>query len=329
MEQKSRARGLLTTQKIGVLMGGISSEREVSLSTGNAILQALKEKGYNAVAIDVTRNVAEVIRTSGIEIAFNGLHGKFGEDGAIQGLLEIEGIPYTGSGILASAVGMNKILSKLLFKAHGLLVGPYMVLDADKREQVNEVPSIIAYPLVVKPSSEGSSVGVSLVYNDEELAPAVELAFTYDREIVIEKYITGKEVQVGVLGNRALGAIEIVPKNVFYDYEAKYKPGMSEHFFPARIDDAAAYHRLLDAGLTAHRALGCKGYSRVDFIIDATGSPYILEVNTLPGMTATSLLPEIARGVGISFPDLVEEILGLAISEKQAVNRMNEFGPRG
>ncbi len=296
-------------------MGGISSEREVSLSTGNAILKALKEKGYNAVAIDVTRDIAEVIRTSGIEIAFNGLHGKFGEDGAIQGLLEIEGIPYTGSGILASAVGMNKILSKLLFKAHGLLVGPYMVLDARKREQVNEVTSIIAYPLVVKPSSEGSSVGVSLIYNNEELDPAVELAFKYDREILIEKYITGKEVQVGVLGNRALGAIEIVPKNVFYDYEAKYKAGMSEHFFPARINDTA-YERLLDAGLSAHRALGCKGYSRVDFIIDASGSPYILEVNTLPGMTATSLLPEIARGVGISFPDLVEEILRLAIGEK-------------
>ena len=307
--------GLVTNKKIGVLMGGLSSEREVSLSTGTAILKALKDKGYPAVAIDANRDVAEKIRTSGIELAFNGLHGKYGEDGAIQGLLEIMGIPYTGSGILASAVGMNKILSKLLFKAHGLLVGHYMVLDAGKREEVNEVPSIIAYPLVVKPSSEGSSVGVSLVYNDEGLFPAVDLAFKYDREILIEKYITGKEVQVGVLGSRALGAIEIVPKNVFYDYEAKYKAGMSEHFFPARIDDAA-YQRLLDAGLSTHQALGCSGYSRVDFIIDENGLPYILEVNTLPGMTATSILPDIARGMGISFPDLVEEILRLAIEEK-------------
>ncbi len=293
-------------------MGGLSSEREVSLATGNAILNALKGKGYHAVAVEVGRNVAEVIRAAGIELAFNGLHGKFGEDGAIQGLLEITGIPYTGSGILASAVGMNKILSKLVFKAHGLLVGPYMVIEAEKREQVNEVPSVIAYPLVVKPSSEGSSVGVSLVYNYDELAPAADLAFKYDREILIEKYISGKEVQVGVLGNRALGAIEIVPKNVFYDYEAKYKAGMSEHFFPARVD-ARAYDGLLAAGLSAHRALGCKGYSRVDFIIDKNGSPYILEVNTLPGMTATSLLPDIARGVGISFPDLVEEILRQAL----------------
>lgn len=305
---------LVTNKKIGVLMGGLSSEREVSLSSGNAILKALKEKGYNVVGIDVGRDVAEVIRKSGIEVAFNGLHGKFGEDGAIQGVLEVAGVPYTGSGILASAVGMNKILSKLMFKAHGLLVGPYMVVEAGKREKLNEAPSVIAFPLVVKPSSEGSSVGVSLVYKHEELRPAAELAFKYDREILIEKYITGKEVQVGILGNKALGAIEIVPKNVFYDYEAKYKDGMSEHFFPARIDKAI-YERLLEAGLAAHRALGCRGYSRVDFIVDDAGALYVLEVNTLPGMTATSLLPDIARGVGISFPDLVEEILRLALLE--------------
>ncbi|MDA8421783.1 MAG: D-alanine--D-alanine ligase [Nitrospiraceae bacterium] len=304
--------GKITNKKIGVLMGGLSSEREVSLATGNAILKALQEKGYKVVAIDVNRDVAEVIRKSGIEIAFNGLHGKYGEDGAIQGLLEFSGIPYTGSGILASSVGMNKILSKLVFKAHGLLVGPYLVVHAEKREQLSEALSIMSFPLVVKPSSEGSSVGVSLVYRHDELAPAADLAFKYDREILVEKYITGKEVQVGVLGDRALGAIEIVPKNVFYDYEAKYKEGMSEHFFPARVPEEV-YQRVLQSGLDAHRALGCKGYSRVDFIIDAAGAPYILEVNTLPGMTATSLLPDIARGTGISFPDLVEEILRLAL----------------
>jgi len=303
---------LVTNKKIGVLMGGLSSEREVSLSTGNAILSALREKGYNTVAIDVGRDAGEQVRKAGIEIAFNGLHGKYGEDGAIQGLLEIAGIPCTGSGILASAMGMNKIISKMVFKNHGLLIGPYLVVHAHKRESLNEVPSIMAYPVVVKPSSEGSSVGVSLVYTHEELRPAAELAFQYDREILVEKYIRGKEVQVGVLGDRALGAIEIVPKNVFYDYESKYKPGMSEHYFPARIDKEA-YEQVLEAGLKAHRALGCKGYSRVDFIIDESGAPYILEVNTLPGMTATSLLPDIARGVGITFPDLVEEILRQAL----------------
>ncbi len=305
--------GFVTNKKIGVLMGGLSSEREVSLSSGNAILRALIGKGYNAVAIDVGRDVAERLRKSGIEVAFNGLHGKFGEDGAIQGLLELTGIPYTGSGVLASALGMNKIISRLVFKTHGLLVGPYMVVEAGKRELLNEAPSVIAYPVVVKPCSEGSSVGVSLVYNHEELRPAADLAFRYDREILIEKYISGKEVQVGILGDRALGAIEIVPKErAFYDYEAKYKEGGSDHFFPARIDQDA-YQRVLEAGLAAHRALGCRGYSRADFIIDAAGDPYILEVNTLPGMTATSLLPDIARGVGMPFPDLVEEILRLAV----------------
>ncbi|HEY6011689.1 MAG TPA: D-alanine--D-alanine ligase [Nitrospirota bacterium] len=308
--------GLVTNKKIGVLMGGLSSEREVSLASGNAVLKALRDKGYDAVGIDVDRDAAEQVRKAGVGVVFNGLHGKFGEDGAIQGLLEVMGIPYTGSGILASAMGMNKILSKMVFKAHGLLVGPYMVIEAERREALNEAPSIVAYPVVVKPCSEGSSVGVSLVYKHEELRPAADLAFKYDREILIEKYISGKEVQVGVLGDRALGAIEIVPKSsAFYDYDAKYKEGGSDHFFPARIDPQA-YARVLEAGLAAHRALGCRGYSRVDFIIDEAGAPYILEVNTLPGMTATSLLPDIARGTGMAFPELVEEILRLALARQ-------------
>jgi len=303
---------LVTDKKIGVLMGGMSSEREVSVSSGNAILQALIGKGYNATAIDVGRDVAERLRTSGIEVAFNGLHGKFGEDGAIQGLLEFMGISYTGSGILASAMGMNKIISKTVFKAYGLQVGPFAVISAEDGNAVEHAKHEIGFPLVVKPSSEGSSVGVSLVNTIDELPAALQLAFIYDREILIEKYIRGMEVQVGILGERALGAIEIVPKDTFYSYQAKYEQGMSEHFFPARVPEAV-YKRTLDAGLAAHRALGCRGYSRVDFIIDAAGDPTILEVNTLPGMTATSLLPDIARGVGISFPELVEEILRLAL----------------
>jgi len=304
--------GLVTNKKIGVLLGGLSSERSVSLNTGNAILKALQEKGYHAVPIDIGRDAAEQLRREGVEIAFNALHGKFGEDGAIQGLLEIMGIPATGSGILASAIGMNKIVSKAVFKAQGLAVGPYMVVDRDHREKTAVVSSEIGYPLVVKPSSEGSSVGVSLVNKKEELDAAMDLAFTYDSEVLVEKYIKGKEVQVGVLGDRALGAIEIVPKNAFYDYDAKYNQGRSDHFFPARVPERV-YQRALEQGLTAHRAIGCRGYSRVDFIIDDSGGAFILEVNTLPGMTATSLLPEIARGAGILFPELVEEILRLAL----------------
>jgi D-alanine-D-alanine ligase len=303
---------LVTNKKIGVLLGGLSSEREVSLASGNAVLKALNEKGYNAVSIDVGRDITEKLRTEGIEIAFNALHGKFGEDGAIQGLLELMAIPYTGSGILASAIGMNKIVSKAVFQAAGLAVGPYRAFAHSNRSGIEQAASELGFPMFVKPSSEGSSVGVSRVERREELAAAVGSAFSYDQDILVETCITGKEVQVGILGDRALGAIEIVPKNRFYDYESKYKQGMSDHFFPARIPKSI-YLQTLEAGLAAHRALGCRGYSRVDFIIDDHGAPFILEVNTLPGMTATSLLPDIAGGVGISFHDLVEEILRLAI----------------
>ncbi len=303
---------LVTNKKIGVLLGGLSSEREVSLSSGNAILKALKEKGYHAEAIDVGRDAAHKIRERSIDAAFIALHGKFGEDGAIQGMLEMMGIPYTGSGILASALGMNKTVSKQVFRSRGLQVGPYEVVYDGEADRVASVIEQIRYPAVIKPHAEGSSVGVSLVFKKEDVAPAVELAFRYGREILVEKFIKGKEVQVGILGDRALGAIEIVPKRAFYDYTAKYEQGMSDHFFPARLPEPV-YAKTLEAGLIAHRAIGCRGYSRVDFIIDEKGVPYILEVNTLPGMTATSLLPEIARGAGISFPDLVEEILRLAL----------------
>jgi D-alanine-D-alanine ligase len=304
---------LITNKKIGVLLGGLSSEREVSLASGNAVLKALKEKGHDAVGIDVGRDVALKIREQKIDAAFIALHGKFGEDGAIQGMLEIMGIPYTGSGILASALGMNKTVSKQVFRSQGLHVGPYEVIYAGGPGRVNEVIEQIRFPVVIKPHAEGSSVGVSLVFKAEEVAPAVELAFKYGDEILIEKFIKGKEVQVGILGDRSLGAIEIVPKRAFYDYAAKYEKGMSDHFFPARIAQDV-YGKTLEAGLSAHKAIGCRGYSRVDFIIDDAGVPYILEVNTLPGMTATSLLPEIAKGVGIPFPDLVEEILRLALA---------------
>lgn len=304
--------GIAKNKKIGVLMGGLSSEREVSLASGAAVLKALQDRGHNAVSIDMGRDAATQIQKSGIDLAFIALHGKYGEDGAVQGLLEIMGIPYTGSGILASAMGMNKTIAKQVFQSKGLLVGPYEVLYEGTQDRVAAALDAIRFPVVIKPHAEGSSVGVSLVFKREEVAAALELAFKYGNEVLIEKFIKGKEVQVGILGDRALGAIEIVPKRAFYDYEAKYEKGMSDHFFPARIPDAV-YKKTLAAGLAAHQAIGCKGYSRVDFIIDDSGAPYILEVNTLPGMTATSLLPEIAKGVGISFPDLVEEIVRLAL----------------
>jgi D-alanine-D-alanine ligase len=305
----------VTGKRIGVLMGGLSSERDVSLASGGAILQALLSRGYDAVGIDVGRDLAERLHAERIEIAFNGLHGKYGEDGAVQGLLEMLGIPCTGSGILASAMGMNKIVSKTIFRAYGLNVGAFEVVNRGDAGALDAACDAVGFPLVIKPSCEGSSVGVSIVRDSGAFGAAADLAFSYDREILVEQYIAGMEIQVGVLGERALGAIEIVPKDTFYSYKAKYEAGGSDHFFPARVPKDL-YQRTLDAGLLAHRALGCRGYSRVDFIMNGDGIPYILEVNTLPGMTATSLLPEIARGAGFSFPDLVEEILRLALEER-------------
>ncbi len=319
---------IVTEKKIGVLMGGLSAEREVSLKSGEAILKALRDRGYDAVPVDVDRNAAERIKAEKVGVAFIALHGKYGEDGAIQGMLEVMGIPYTGSGVIASALGMDKIFSKKIFEFHKLPVGPYYVLgkkDYNRRLGSRFIPSPLVgegqgegrdfgFPVVVKPVSEGSSVGVSIVSDEKGLNDAFDIAFKYGDEIIIEKYIKGREVQVGILGERALGAIEIVSKKAFYDYEAKYTANMAEHIFPAQLPEEL-YKKILELGLAAHKALGCEGYSRVDMLIDSENRPFLLEVNTLPGMTNISLLPEIARGVGIDFPTLVENILKEAVGE--------------
>jgi D-alanine-D-alanine ligase len=293
----------LRAKKIGVLMGGLSAEREVSLNSGNAVLAALTSHGYHAVGIDVGRDLAQRLAAEAIEVAFIALHGRFGEDGSVQGLLELMGIPYTGSGVLASALAINKVFSKVVFKAAGLTVAPYQVLHRG-------APLDLAHPLpvVVKPSQEGSSVGVSIVRAQEQMEAALLEAFRYDAEILVERFIDGREVQVGILDGKALGAIEIVPKGEFYDYEAKYTEGMAEHILPARLP-APIYAEVLKAGERAHAALGCDCYSRVDFLVTGAGECYLLEVNTLPGMTDLSLLPEIAKGAGIGFAELVERVL--------------------
>ena len=299
----------LKGRQIGVLMGGLSAERAVSLNSGAAVLAALTSQGYRAVGIDVGRDLPARLTAEGIEIAFIALHGRFGEDGSVQGLLEMMGIPYTGSGVLASALAINKIFSKVMFLSKGLTVAPYQVLR--RGEQLN---LRFALPVVVKPSQEGSSVGVSIVHEPQQMEAALAAAFAYDAEILVERFIDGSEVQVGILDGRALGAIEIVPKGEFYDFEAKYTAGMAEHILPARLP-AAIYADVLMAGEKAHAALGCDCYSRVDFLVNATGECYLLEVNTLPGMTDLSLLPEIARGAGIGFAELAERVL-LAASLK-------------
>jgi D-alanine-D-alanine ligase len=295
-------------KKVAVLYGGLSSERDVSLNTGKAIAKALEARGHDVTLVDVDRDVGTRLRELGAAVAFNALHGRFGEDGCIQGLLEAMGIPYTGSGVLASAVGMDKVVSKTLFRALGLAITEYRVFPQARAGEVSVADLPFGLPCVVKPSGEGSSVGVSLVKDAAALAKACREAAGFKGDVIVERYVKGKEIQVAVLEGKALGAIEVVPANEFYDYAAKYTAGTTQYFYPARIPEAHT-RKVMAAAEVAHRGLGCDGVTRTDFILTADGTPFILEVNTLPGMTATSLVPKIAKGNGISFEDLCERLL--------------------
>lgn len=312
--------------KIGVIMGGRSAEREVSLRTGEAIYRALREKGYEAVKIDADNNLAENVKGLNINLAFLALHGRYGEDGTVQGLMELLDIPYTGPGILASAIAMDKVTTKKILVYEGLPTAPFMLVDrkdALKRGVSTVAAEILTaknLPLVVKAPTQGSTIGISFVHQPEELGPALELAFKYDPQALVEEFISGTEVTASILGNQepvALPLIEIVSATGVYDYEAKYTVGMSDHIMPPRIPEEQQ-QIIKDLALKTYNALGCKGLSRVDFIITDAGQPYILEVNTLPGMTETSLFPDAARAAGIEFPDLVEKLVQLALeSEKE------------
>lgn len=300
--------GQWTGKKVAVLYGGRSSEREVSLKTGAACAEALRSRGHDLTLVDAGLDVAERLRAAGAQVAFVALHGRYGEDGSIQGLLESLGIPYTGSGVLASAVGMDKVLSKLLFKELGLAVADYRVFPPERAASIHAKDFPFAFPVVVKPACEGSSVGVSLVKDPTHLAAACVEAARWKGDVIVERYVKGKEVQVAVLDGRAMGVIEVVPANEFYDYAAKYTAGTTQYFYPARIPEADT-HRLMEAAELAHRGMGCAGVTRTDFILTPDGTCFILEVNTLPGMTASSLVPKIAAGNGISFPELCERLL--------------------
>ncbi|MBW2148052.1 MAG: D-alanine--D-alanine ligase [Deltaproteobacteria bacterium] len=292
--------------KVGVLMGGISAEREVSLNTGRCVIQALEQRGYEVIPVDVREDVAARLVGIKMDAAFNALHGKFGEDGGMQGLLEILRIPYTGSGVLASALAMDKVFSRQIFRQQGLPVPESVVLSTGSFDP-GEMPPGPSW--VVKPSREGSSVGVTIVKHPDQMDEARELAFRYDREILVEQYIDGREISVGVLDDRAMGAIEIIPRlDEFYSYQAKYADGGSDHVFPAPLD-RLSYERACRLALDAHRSLRCEGTTRVDMMMDKKGEFYILEVNTLPGMTTTSLIPEIARGAGITFDELCHRLV--------------------
>ena len=298
-------------RKIGVLMGGLSAEREVSLRTGEAIASTLIDRGYDAVRIYVDRDLDLALRQDRIDVAFVALHGRYGEDGCVQGLLELHGIPYTGSGVLASALAMDKLKAKQLFRLHNLPTPSYYVLGVELAERAAEAHGSFGFPAVVKPCREGSSVGVALVHDLPGLEVACDEAFRFDDEILVERFVQGREISVAILNDRALGAIEIVPGQPFYDYGAKYTAGKSEYHMPARLSPER-YRGVMTQALAAHRALGCTGATRVDMIVSDRGNEVVLEVNTIPGMTATSLLPKIAAHAGLPFGELLEEILGAA-----------------
>jgi D-alanine-D-alanine ligase len=295
-------------QVVGVLMGGTSAEREVSLRTGAAVLAAFGRLGHRAVAIDVGRDLPALLARRKVAVAFLALHGRGGEDGTVQGLLECLGLPYTGSGVLGSALAMDKKQSKWLFAAHGL---PTPDFEVFARGAGRPRLARLALPVVVKPSCEGSSFGVSVVRSPGALARSLASAFRYDAEALVEAYVPGRDLTVGVLGDEALAVVEMRPRGGFYDYRNKYKKGRTEYLVPAPLT-VRQTARTRELALAAHRALGCRGASRVDFRLDEKGRPLLLEVNTIPGMTETSLLPKSAAAAGIGFDELVDRILGAA-----------------
>lgn len=296
--------GVYRNRRVGVLLGGFSAEREISLVTGKAVVKSLRQKRYRVTSIEVRRDLPLLLRKHRIEVVFNALHGKIGEDGCVQGLLEVMGIPYTGSGVVASALGMDKVLAKELFMRRRVPTPRYQVLrQGHGNEEVK-----LRLPVVVKPRAEGSTLGVTIVRHRRDLPRGLAQAFKFDRTCLVERYIPGKEVAVGVLNGKALGAIEIQPLKGFYDFRTKYTAGMARHLYPAPLG-RAAYLRAMRVAELACEALGCEGAPRVDLRVTRQGQVYVLEVNTLPGLTPLSLLPEIARGEGISFADLVERIL--------------------
>jgi D-alanine-D-alanine ligase len=301
-------------KRIGVLMGGMSGEREISLKSGKRVLETLLSQGYDAVGIDVDRDIASKLGDEKVDIAFIMLHGRYGEDGVIQGLLEQAQIPYTGSGVLASALSMNKVMSKKIFIGEGIPTPDYIEIPraCEIDQAVELVMGNIPFPVVVKPVNEGSSLGVVIAEDVSILRDGIKKDIEEYGDIMAEQFVKGTSVTVGILGldesTRALPILELRPKNPFYDYEAKYTQGMTEFICPAQLEKEV-YSTTQYYALLAHLRLGCRGFSRVDIQVDATGKPFVLEVNTIPGMTELSDLPAEAEVEGISYQDLVIEML--------------------
>lgn len=296
----------LKNKKIAVLMGGLSAEREISLKTGRAVLNALLENGCDAVAIDVGRDLPGQLRAVAAELAFICLHGRYGEDGTVQGMLEMMHIPYTGSGVMSSSMVMDKLVTKQLLLYHEISTPGFVVYRAgdDPDEVMNRCRH---FPLIVKPAREGSTIGISIVHDRAELEAGLEEAIKHDDLVLVEDFIQGDEVTVSVLNNEPLPIIKIVPKSGFYDYESKYTPGQTEYLLPAPLE-AVLYNRLQEVSVAACKALSCRGVARVDFMVREREF-FCLELNTIPGMTETSLLPKAAAEAGIPFNVLVMQIL--------------------
>ena len=298
----------LKKKRIAVMMGGISREREISLKTGKAILKALTEKGYMVIPIDVGDDVAGKLAKEKIECAFLALHGRLGEDGTIQGMLELMRIPYTGSGVLASALAMHKVMAKKFFLYEKIPTPRFDVFLRKEIEKGLLKKLSLPLPLVVKPAREGSTIGISIVRVEEELPPALKKAGEYDEEILVEEFMTGKEITIGILEDIPLPIIEIAPKSGFYDFHSKYTKGETQYILPARIS-REKYLYAQEISLKAFQTLGCSGVARVDLMTDENENPFVIDVNTMPGMTETSSLPKAASYAGIPFEDLVERIL--------------------
>ncbi len=297
-------------KRIGVLMGGVSAEREISLLSGQAIRKALLKKNYEACSIDVNISLAQTLLKKKIEVAFIALHGKWGEDGTVQGMLEAMQIPYTGSGVLASAIALNKGMTKKILGYHRLPTADFQIVKAEEIKRADFHQKIkISLPLVIKPIAEGSTIGISIVKQKRSLKSACLKAARFDQNVLLERFIEGKEITTGILNGEALPLIEIVPREGFYNFQSKYTPGNTDYIIPARVKKSVAL-KIQQLALKAYHAIGCEGATRVDFILSHKKSqPYILEINTIPGMTETSLLPMAAHHIGIGFENLAESMV--------------------
>lgn len=331
--------------KIALILGGTSPERKVSKSTGSSIYKALTSLGYDTVLVDPAygenqpesreaffaeedfteisnENYVKALNMKlfdSVNLAFLALHGKWGEDGTVQSLLELKGIKYTGSKVLSSAVTMDKAMSKILFQYYNIRTPKWVTVSCnnyDLPSLVDEIERKVKYPCVIKPNDQGSTVGLTICENESNIDEAIKLAFKFSDTVLVEEYIKGRELTVGILGREVFPVLEIKPKHNIYDYECKYTPGMSEYEVPAKISNELSGN-LQKTSLTAFKALGCEGYARVDFMLSNDNVDYCLEVNTLPGMTSTSLVPKMAKSAGITFEELVDRIIKLSLPDRQ------------